>query len=712
MAQRGWQDRGSAPFPWPRSGASGPDGGADDASGEVAPPEERPGGAALGGALLVLLVLAAYGKALGAGWIWDDADYLTANRLVHSLDGLRRIWLTTETPQYYPLVFTVFWIGEKLWGMEPLGYHLVNVLVHGASAVLVWRILRGLAVPGAWLAAAVFALHPVQVESVAWVTELKNVLSGLFYLLALGRYLSFHTEGRERDYALALAFFVAALLSKSVTATLPAAILIVLWWRDGAIRRSAVLRLLPFFALGAISASFTAWLEVHRVGAQGAAWDLGILERLLLAARIPWFYLSKLLWPAALTFSYPRWRIDAGDPLAWLGLMGLVGVSIVLWRTRARWGRGPAAAAAFFVVTLVPVLGFLNVYPMRYSYVADHFQYLAALGPITLASATAAVAWSRRGWSVRAGRTLAGIVLVLLGGLTLMQTRMYRDEETLWRATLDRNPRSWMAHNNLGMLLADQGNIEEAIQEFGEALRDRPDHPGALANLGGALLNQGRISEAEAALRKALTLEPASSAVRNNLAQVLLADGRTGEAIEVLETLRRIDGSYAPGVASLGAALLQDRRPAEAAAHLARALDLDPDLAEARFNLALVLGAQSRHPEMITLLREGLRRRPDDGALQQLLAWELATAPEAHLRNGSEALRLARHVLAVDSEDPILLYTLAAALAETGDFRGALTAAERAEARARAAGLAGEAETIRAAIARLQRGEPLHSGRR
>lgn len=661
-------------------------------------------------ALLLLLVLVAYGNALRAGYIWDDAQYLTQNPLMGSLAGLKRIWLTTQTPQYYPLVFTSFWVEHALWGLQPFGYHLVNVLLHGAIAVLVWRLLRRLGVPGAWLAAAIFALHPVQVESVAWVTERKNVLSGLFYLLALGRYLDFEERGRERDYGVALVLFVAALLSKSVAATMPAAALIVLWWREGRIRRSSVVRLLPFFALGALSGLATAWLEVHRVGAEGAAWDLGILQRVLLAGRIPWFYLSKLLWPAGLTFSYRRWVIDAANPGAWLGLLGLVVAGWLVWRERVRWGRGPAAAGAFFVVTLFPVLGFLNVYPMRYSYVADHFQYLASLGPITLGSALLVSGWKRVGWSRVTGRVAAGALLAVLGFLTLMQGRMYRDQETLWRATLARNPQSWMAHNNLGLVLAGRGQTDAAIGQFREALREHPDGADALSNLGGAFLKEGKLEEAEATLRKALALNPRLPGAQNSLAQVHLAEGRTDEAIRELKALVRQTPGYAAGEGALGSALLQAGRTDEAKAHLSHALALNPRLADVRFNLALLLGGESRHRETITLLRQGLRLQPSNPSFQQLLAWELATAPEADLRDGAEAVRLARSALARSPQDPVYEYTLAAALAETGDFKGALDAAEQAEREAERLGRAGQAATIRAAIARLQAGRPLHAG--
>lgn len=676
--------------------------------GGTAPSPAGGWGEAAWGLFLPLLTVSAYATALKAGFIWDDPDYLTENPLTQSLEGLRRIWFTTQTPQYYPLVFTTFWIEEKLWGLDPLGYHAVNVLLHGGSALLVWRLLRRLEVPGAWLAAAIFALHPVHAESVAWVTERKNVLSGLFYFLALGRYLSFEERGGRRGYALALALFICALLSKSVTATLPAAALALLWWRRGAVGKRSLLRLLPFFLIGAASGLFTAWIEVNRVGAAGADWNLGPLERLQLAGRTPWFYLGKLLWPAELVFTYPRWEVRAGDPAGWLGLGGLLLAAFALWRWRERLGRGPAAAGLYFLITLGPILGFLDVYPFRYSFVADHFQYLASLGPIALLAALLARGRERLGLGARAGMAGAGALLALLGLLTLRQGRIYRDEGALWRDTLAKNPASWMAHNNLGHLLARQQKTEEAIRHYREALRLRPNHANALNNLGNALLRQGKAAEAEVALRRALAAEPGHPNARNNLSQALLAQGRLNEAVRELEELIRREPRFAPAHANLGGALLLMGAPMpKATEHFARALGLDPRLAEARFNLALLHAAQGSHAEAIALLREGLRRQPDDQPTRQLLAWELATAPDPRLRNGAEALRLAQG--AMQEAGPQALHVLAAALAETGRFEEALRTAREAAARAGSAGLKEDAERIREAIARYERGAPMRS---
>ena len=343
--------------------------------------------------LLIVLTVAAYVPALRGGFVWDDDKYVTANRTLRTADGLAEIWFEIGvTIQYYPLVFTTFWIEHRLWGLEPFGYHLVNVLLHATSAGLLWTLLRRLKVPGAWLAAAVFAIHPVHVESVAWITERKNTLSGVFYLLALLSYLRFEppdpqAHNRRRDwrfYPPALVLFTCALLSKTVTCSLPLVILLLLWWKRARWRWLNVLPVVPMLAIGALMGLLTAWMEKNIVLARGADWDLSIVQRCLIAGRALWFYLGKLVWPAEVMFTYPRWQVRADVWWQFLFPAATIAVVVALWLLRRRVGKPPLVAALFFGGTLAPALGLIDVYPMRYSFVADHFQYLASIGPIVL----------------------------------------------------------------------------------------------------------------------------------------------------------------------------------------------------------------------------------------------------------------------------------------------------------------------------------------
>lgn len=502
--------------------------------------------------LFVLLVIMATGIAylpvLRAEFVWDDDKYVVDNQTLRSAEGLRRIWVEPRAnSQYYPMVYSSFWVEYQLWQLEPLGYHVTNILLHAVNALLVWLLLRKVSLAGAWLAALIFALHPVHVESVAWVTERKNVLSTLFYLLAALAYLRFHAftpkplRGPWRYYGLALLLFVCAMLSKTVTASLPAALLLVIYWKTGRLGRRDFAPLLPFFALGILAGLHTAWLERVHVGAVGADWDLTAVERWLIASRALCFYPAKLVWPNPLMFSYPRWDIDASRWWQYLFGFAVIGCLLLLWRARWRIGRGPLVAALFFAGTLFPALGIVDVYPMRFSFVADHFQYLASIGIIALLAEGAVrvitlreqeVTGSGR-WAVRAS---AGLTLAALASLTFLQSRIYRDEETLWRDTLNKNPYSWMAHNNLGQLLGMRGEHEPAMRHFARAVDLKQDYHVAETNLGEALLRLARFREAVDHLRHALSIEPDYAEAHYNL---WLALGKLGRWDEAVDHLRR-----------------------------------------------------------------------------------------------------------------------------------------------------------------------------
>jgi hypothetical protein len=385
--------------------------------------------------LLPALTLLAYLPVWHAGYIWDDDFYVRNNWTLHDLNGLKHIWFDTEaTPQYYPLVHTTFWLEYHAWKLDPAGYHIVNVVLHALGAILFWRVLKLLALPGAWLAAALFALHPVNVESVAWITERKNVLSLVFFCAAAWAYLRFTAESQSQNrrrawWCAALLLFVCALLNKTVACSLPPVLLLERWWKKNRLETGDVLPLVPFFIIGLGMGLHTAWLEKHHVGASGAEWSFSLAERCLIAGRALWFYAGKLVWPAPLTFIYPRWQLDAGVWWQWLFPAAALAVVTALWLARKRIGRGPLAAFLFFAITLFPALGFVDVYPFRYSFVADHFQYLACLGPLALAAAGIELGLARMTKQTAVPRTIIIVALLAsLGTLTWHQCGMYADE--------------------------------------------------------------------------------------------------------------------------------------------------------------------------------------------------------------------------------------------------------------------------------------------
>ncbi len=566
---------------------------------------------------LLLVTLIAYQPAWHGGILWDDSDHLTSVPL-QSLHGLWRIWFDVgATEQYYPIVHSMLWMFHQIWGDDTFAYHLLNICLHASSAFLVAVILRRLAVPGAALAAVIFALHPVHVESVAWMTELKNTLSGVFYLLAALVYLRFDATRERRSYALALALFVAALLSKTVTSTLPAALLVVLWWQRGRLSwRRDVRPLAPFFALGLAAGAFTAWFERTYDGAQGAAFQFTVVERCLIAGRAICFYVGKLLWPTNLTFIYPKWQISQDAWWQYLFPLAVVAIfaGLWLWRTRSR---APLATMLFFCGTLVPALGFANVYAFRFSFVADHFQYLASIGVIAPVSAGLIVAARR--WRISEQRATLTAMIVLgapLAVLTWQQSHEYVDAETLYRATLANNPSCAMCNNNLGemRLHGTAAQLSEAEVFFKEALRLDPASGEARANLAVTFQRMGRLVEAEALYRDALTLAPDSPKVHISLGEVLLESGRVDAAIAEISAALKVAPDYAEAHMTMGNALQHAGRTGEAVDQYNEALRLNPDYADAHTNLGAALVPLGRLDEALTQFQAAARLAPDSAA--------------------------------------------------------------------------------------------------
>ena len=516
---------------------------------------------------LFLTTAIAYQPALSAGWIWDDDDYVTQNPVLRDGAGLVRIWTEpTSLPQYYPLVHTSFWLHYQIHGLEPFGYHLVNVLIHALSACLLFLIFRRLALPGGYLAALLFALHPVHVESVAWVTERKNVFVALFSFASLLAWLRWRETETRRDLVCAVLFFVAALASKTVACALPAVFLVIAWWRDGRWQKREVVAALPMLALGLVMGLVTVTLEKTHVLAQGAAWDFDFMQRVAIAGRAVWFYVGKLLLPLDLVFIYPRFDVAEISVIdLWPAALVLVTLG-ALWALRGRIGRGPLAACLIFGGVLFPALGFFDVYPMRYSFVADHFQYPASTALLSLAAVALALGARRLAPRVPGGAVLAaaGLLCVALATITWQRCHAYADLRTLWEDTAERNPAAAIAWINLGKLELDAGRTESgldhlrravslpdgdlyethlnlgaglyqvgdtrgALEHFETAVTRRPDRPEAHNNLGSTLQKLGRAADAENAFRRAIELEPHYPAALRNLSALLSEKPATAE---------------------------------------------------------------------------------------------------------------------------------------------------------------------------------------
>jgi tetratricopeptide (TPR) repeat protein len=554
--------------------------------------------------LIAALVFAAYVPAMRSGFVWDDDFYVTNNPLLTEPDGLSRIWFSTASPsQYFPLTYTTFRWERRLWGLRPAGYHAVNVALHAANAGLAGACLSALAVPGAWFAAAVFALHPVHVESVAWITERKNVLSGFFYLLALLLWIRFLAAppGRGRAlFAAALAAHLLALFSKTTACTLPAALVLAAWRREGTVSRARWVQVVPFVLLGLAMGSVTVWWEHHVLSAvqEGEAVVLPWASRWVVAARALWFHLGKLAWPSGLCFSYPRWAVDSPGPASYMWVASWAAVALVLWRFRVRAG-ATIAALLFFAANLSPLLGFVPLYTFRYTFVADHYQYLASLGPIALFAA-AAVTFARRSGEAarRFARPAGGALLVLLAGLVWRQSLAYKDLETLWRDTLAKNPSSWLAANNLGVILSERGDYGPAVGLFEEALRLNPRHLEAYNNLGVALARQSRFDEAIESYEAALRVEPTALS-HYNIGVNFARQGRWDEAADRYRRALAIKPDHPLALLNLGVSLAKLGRWEEAEGTLRRAVAVEPRRAQGHLELGVVLEKAGRPTEAL-----------------------------------------------------------------------------------------------------------------
>lgn len=631
-------------------------------------------------AALVALVLLAHGPSVRATFIWDDDVYVTANRHLHDAAGLFDMWFRLgATKQYDPLVFTTFWLEHRLWGLSPFGYHAVNVAFHALDVLLLWVLLRRLAVRGAWLAAALFAAHPVFVQSVAWVSELKNVQSAFFALLCLLAHLRFSLpEGPEgfrsgagrpwRFYALSLLLFAAALASKPTVVSLPLLILLVVFWKRGSVERTDVLATVPMFLMSLALGVIAIHVERHFGGATGAAWQMPPLERLVVAAKSLWFYVGKLAWPAPLMSNYPRWDPGSRELVRFVPLLAAAAVAAALWLGRGKIGRGPFVAAAGFAVVVAPLTGLFDVAHHLYSFVADHFQYHAAPALLALAASGAVSLRDRlrhrgavAGFDVATGALLLGLVL-----MSRAHTQVFLSEKARCLDTISKNPNAWVAMNNLGVALNAQGNPAEATRWYREALRVRPVYPEAQSNLGVALVALGEPKEAVRQLEEALSIWPGYANGRNNLGTALEASGDAPAALREYREAVRLDPDHAQAHNNLARLLAKTGDLEGALAHHRESVRLRPDWAEAWRDLATTLAAAGRTEEAIEAGQAALRLRPVDATALNGLGMALASSGRLE-----EATARFEEALRADPQLAEAHNNLGTSLATRGDLEGA-----------------------------------------
>lgn len=567
--------------------------------------------------VLVLLSFATYQKVWHAGFIWDDDAHVTKNAVIVGPLGVLDIW-TSAAARICPLVLTSFWAEYHAFGLDPQPYHLVNVLVHALSAVVLWRVLVQLRAPGAWLGAALWAFHPVQVETVAWITELKNTQSCFFFLLSILYFIKYLQAGQHdlaerprsgKYYGISVVFAALAMTSKSSAVVLPLVLALFAWWVQGGWRWRMSLRLIPFFIFSAMASLLSIWTQ-HLEGANEGLLIRTPLERLLTAGAVFWFYLGKLAWPHPLIFVYPRWELNTKDWMWYLPTLSALLVFGLLWWKRATW-RSVFLTYVYFGVTLLPVLGILDHFFLRYSFVGDHFQYLASMGPLALLGVGMATAFQKLRLSSASQRLITGLLIVPMALHSWQRTAVYQSNTTLWQDTLEQNPNCYMAYNNLGNEEFARGEVNEAIDDWNKSIELWPENSDGLGNLGAAYLCiPGKLEEAIKYCQMAIKLSPQSFKARVNLGNAFYRKGQIKDALD----------QY----------------------------------------------------------REALHIAPRDFGALNNTAWILATSPDPKLRNGAEAMDLGKRAYALVGERPTLLRTLAAAHAATGDLAGANELANRA----------------------------------
>lgn len=565
-----------------------------------------------------------YSRTIHGQFLWDDDDYVTRNLTLLNLSGLREIWFQVgRLSQYYPLTYTSFWVEYQLWGLNPVGYHCVNILLHAANGLLVWKVLEQLKIKNAWFIALLFSLHPVHVESVAWITERKNLLSGIFYLAAALAYL------RTR-YLFAFFFFLAALGSKTVTATLPVTLLILLWWRDGKLSVKDMGRLSIFLLTAFIFSSVTVSLETRHILSTGIAeWNFSWGQRVLIASRAVWFYFTKIVLPYPLIFIYPRWSVSVSNLWQWFYPAVSFIVMTSLWIYRKRLGRGALVGALIFVVTLLPALGFKNFYPMRYSFVADHFQYLASIPALVML--VTFVAQFFKNQTIR--KVIACLILVFAALLTWQRQAAFTSPEALWQDTLKKNPEAWVAHNNRGTLLVEQNREEEAVYHFNETLRLKPNHAEAYSNLGLLKLKAGKPEEAIPYFEKAMEWQPHVALFQLNLGTAYFDLGKMEEAERHYHKALEMNPRFGEAYFSLGNIFLKKDQPAEAEAQFQEAVRFSPYDADAYTHLGYCLAKAGKIDEAISNYRLALKRNPQHANAHNNLANALSAQKkykEAH----------------------------------------------------------------------------------
>jgi hypothetical protein len=476
----------------------------------------------------VLLIVAAglwiYWPALHGNWLWDDDFLIEHNDLIQDPDGLRHVWFSpSDLIDYFPLTVSLEWLEWQFWPDDTFCYHLTNVILHVSSALLVWHLLSKLGLRLAWLGGLLFTIHPVMVESVAWIAELKNTLSMPFFLLSMCAWIDYDRREKSEYYFLSLFLFLTAMLCKTTMVMFPVIILLYAWWKRGRIGWNDLKYSAPFFAISlALSLAVIAYLR-YGVGQEFIPLG-GFFSRMACAGLSIAFYFSKCFLPVELLPIYPQWNIDPPSPVQFLPWPVLGGAIYWLWTKCSKsepWARHVLFGLGFFLINLAPFVGFRVISFMRFTWVMDHFLYLPIIGLLGLAVAALGQLEERLSATTRPyaiGGIAVAMILLTIG--SHRYAKIFINSKTQWTYTIQHSPGAWPAYNNLGNVLSDTGQQQEAMEQYKKALILNPNYPEAHNNLGIIFARMGRLPEAIDQFEQALKLCPTLESAQDNLAKV------------------------------------------------------------------------------------------------------------------------------------------------------------------------------------------------
>jgi tetratricopeptide (TPR) repeat protein len=558
--------------------------------------------------LLIGIGLFTYWPIFSATWVWDDTIEILTNSEIHkSFESLVSIWINPQGLDYFPLKTTLQWFEWHIWGANPLGYHLMSLGLHLFSSFIIWRIFKKLGFSLSWLGAILFLVHPLAVQSVAWVSELKNTLSLPFLLLSFDTFIDYENFcfsnkiNSKRLFLLSLGYFILAMLAKSSVVMLPLILLLYIWCKRNSISKKDFISLSPFFLVSLILGIVTIFFQ-HTRAIAGESFEIGsFFERCYSSILIIGFYLKLFFFPLYLTPIYPRWSVDNLQVAIVLGWLSLLTLLIYLFRNNSVTSNKLLLGLGWFIINLIPVLGIIPMSFLKYAQVSDHFTYISIIGSIALITLFFS---TLHDWVKNKKRYLSYAIilakismLIFLAYVSNSHAKDFQDDLSFYTKIITDNPSCWMAHDNLGNIYNDNKLYPEAIAEYNEVLKLNPHYAKAHFNLGLALVDFGNIPEGISHYKEAITLHPEVAEFHNNLGIALSLLGKSEEAILEFKNTLKLNSKYSDAELNWGLVLARDKRIPEAIEHLKESIKLNPKSDHAHLLLGYAYQALERQNE-------------------------------------------------------------------------------------------------------------------